>query len=56
MNSYNLSKSGTILIMDDYNFVNLHNIWDKYIEIYNLKDLDINIYNNPYHDIKIVLK
>lgn len=52
INSYRLSKQGTILIMDDYDFPNLHNIWDSYIVKYNLKKLDINVYNSPHHDIK----
>ena len=54
INSYRLSKQGTILIMDDYDFTNLHNLWDSYIIKYNLKPLDINIYNSPHHDIKYV--
>ena len=53
-NSYRLSKHGTILIMDDYNFPNLHNLWDNYIIKYNLKNVDINVYNSPHHDIKYV--
>jgi len=54
INSYRLSKRGTILIMDDYDFPNLHNLWDDYIIKYNLKKLHINIYNSPHHDIKYV--
>ena len=54
INSYRLSKQGTILIMDDYDFPNLHNLWDSYIIKYNLKNLDINVYNSPHHDIKYV--
>ena len=49
-----LSKQRTILIMDDYNFHNLHNLWDSYIIKYNLKKLHINVYNSPHHDIKYV--
>jgi len=54
INSYRLSKQGTILIMDDYDFPNLHKLWDSYIVKYNLKKLDINVYNSPHHDIKYV--
>lgn len=54
INSYRLSKKGTIIIMDDYDFPNLHNIWDSYIIKYKLKKLDINVYNSPHHDIKYV--
>ena len=56
INSYRLSKEGTILIMDDYNFPNLHQLWDEYIIYYDLKSLDINIYSTDGHDIKIVVK
>lgn len=54
INSYRLSKQGTILIMDDYDFPNLHDLWDSYIVKYNLKKLNINLYNSPHHDIKYV--
>jgi len=54
INSYRLSKNGTILIMDDYDFVNLHKLWDNYIVKYNLKKLNISLYNSPHHDIKYV--
>jgi len=54
MNSYRLSKPGSILIMDDYDFPNLHKLWDKYIMNYDLKKLHINVYNSPHHDIKYV--
>ena len=53
-NSYRLSKQGTILIMDDYDFPNLHKLWDSYIIEYNLKKLHINVYNSPHHDVKYV--
>jgi len=54
INSYRLSKQGTILIMDDYDFPNLRELWDSYIVEYNLKPLDINMYDSPHHDIKYV--
>jgi predicted O-methyltransferase YrrM len=54
VNSYRLSKHGTIFIMDDYDFPNLHNLWDNYSIKYNLKSLDINVYNSKHHDIKFV--
>jgi predicted O-methyltransferase YrrM len=54
INSYRLSKKGTILIMDDYDFGNLHVLWDRYIIEYKLNKLNINIYNSPHHDIKFI--
>jgi predicted O-methyltransferase YrrM len=54
INSYRLSKQGTILIMDDYDFPNLHSLWDNYIIKYNLKKLDINVYDSPHHNIKYI--
>jgi len=54
VNSYRLSKKGTILIMDDYDFINLNELWNSCIVKYNLKPLHINLYNSPHHDIKFV--
>ena len=54
INSYRLSKKGTIIIMDDYDFSNLHELWNNYIFKYNLKIPDINLYNSSHHDIKVV--
>lgn len=54
INSYRLSKQGTILIMDDYDFPHLHKLWDNYIAKYNLKKLDIITYESPHHDLKYV--
>jgi predicted O-methyltransferase YrrM len=56
INSYRLSKKGTILIMDDYDFYNLHPLWNYYKNEYNLKSLNIHIYNTHQHDIKYVSK
>jgi predicted O-methyltransferase YrrM len=56
INSYRLSKKGTILIMDDYDFYNLHPLWDYYKNEYNLKSLNIQIYNTHQHDIRFVSK
>lgn len=54
INSYRLSKQGTILIMDDYDFDNLHHLWNRYIIEYNLKKIDITLYKTHYHNIKCV--
>ena len=55
LNSYRLSNKGTILIMDDYDFPNLHHLWNSYITKYNLQKLHINIYHSPHHDVKYIL-
>jgi predicted O-methyltransferase YrrM len=55
LNCYRLSKKGGILIMDDYDFPNLHQLWDKYIRIYGLQELEIGIFASPHHDIKKVV-
>ena len=54
--SIRLSANNTILIMDDYDFPNLHELWDRYINNYKLQPLDIFIYNSPHHDIKYIKK
>ena len=55
INSYRLSKSGTIIIMNDYDFPEIYSVWNKYINIYKLNSLDINLYNSPHHDIKYII-
>jgi hypothetical protein len=42
--------------MDDYDFYNLHPLWDYYKNEYNLKSLNIQIYNTHQHDIRFVSK
>lgn len=54
INSYRLSKPGTILIMNDYNLKNIRYLWNMYINLYDLKNLDIHVYKSPHHDIKYV--
>ena len=56
INSYRLSKQGTIIILNDYNFDNLHGLWNNYVNIYNLRTLNINVYHSPHHDVKYVVK
>ena len=56
VNSIRLSKKGTVLIMDDYDFPNLYELWNKYINSYGLNSLDITVYNSPHHDIKFIYK
>jgi hypothetical protein len=54
LQSYRLSKPGTILVMDDYDFLNLHELWDREQAKYKLKALNIRLYPCIYHDIKFV--
>lgn len=54
--SYKLSKYRSIFIMDDYDFPNLHELWDTYTKKYNLKPLHINVYPSPHHDVKYMVK
>lgn len=54
LNSYRLSKPGTILIMNDYNLKNICYLWNMCVNLYDLKNLDIHIYKSPHHDIKYV--
>ena len=54
-NSYRLSKDGTLLIMNDYDFYNLHGLWDSYVNLYKLVILDIHVYDSPHHDIRYVM-
>lgn len=52
-NSYRLSKDKTIIIMDDYDFNNLKQLWDNFVESHHLKHIDI-FHPTIYHDIKQV--
>jgi len=56
INSYRLSKQGTIIILNDYNFDNLYHLWNNYVNIYNLRTLNINVYHSSHHDVKYVIK
>lgn len=53
-NAYRLSAPGTILIMDDYDFPNLHTLWDIYVKKYNLQKVHVYTYDSSHHDIKFV--
>jgi predicted O-methyltransferase YrrM len=54
LQSFRLSKEGTVLIMDDYDFGNLHALWDWSVCHYSLRPLQISLYPSPHHDIKQV--
>jgi predicted O-methyltransferase YrrM len=56
INSYRLSKQGTIIILNDYNFDNLYHLWNNYVNIYSLRPLNINVHHSPHHDVKYVVK
>ena len=53
INSYKLSKKGTIFIFDDYDFGHLHGLWDSYVKKYLLKNINFEIDNHGLHDIKV---
>lgn len=59
LNSYQLASYRTILIMDDYNFHNLHNLWNSFVKKLHLQPVtydDIcNLRLTQFHDIKIKL-
>jgi predicted O-methyltransferase YrrM len=50
--SYRLARKGAVLIMDDYDFCDLHTLWDEYVESLKLQPLDIHVYPSPHHDIR----
>ena len=56
INSYRMSRHGTILILDDYDFPNLQKMWDKFVKLYDLKPLNILAYDTIHHDAKCVCK
>jgi predicted O-methyltransferase YrrM len=50
--SLRMSKYGTTIIMDDYDFPNINYIWNMFIKINELKDLDTSQYHSLHQDIK----
>lgn len=54
INALRLSKKGTIIIMDDYDFGNLHELWNEYVESYDLQKMTINVYDSIHHDLRYV--
>ena len=54
-NCSHLWKSGSIVIFDDYDHVNLRPLWDKYIILYNLQDPEFDIRRTLFHSIKKIL-
>jgi len=54
-NSFRLSKKGTILILDDYDFQHLHSLWDRYVQKFRLKNLNIYLSETDLHSIKYVI-
>ena len=56
INCSRFTKQGTILIMDDYDFPHIKEMWDSHCKNFNYIPLNIFIYENPYHDIKYALK
>lgn len=56
INSYKLSKQGTIFIMDYYDLPYLTTLWDKYINQYDLKLVNVSIFDTKQQDIKYVNK
>jgi predicted O-methyltransferase YrrM len=54
VNSYSLSKYGTVLVMDDYDFPNLHALWDAAVDFYRLPPLDVPLFPCREHDVRQV--
>jgi predicted O-methyltransferase YrrM len=53
-NCFQLTKMGTILVMDDTDFPELRTLWDHTISLYGLKELQSFVYWTPQHDIRFV--
>jgi predicted O-methyltransferase YrrM len=56
LNAYRLSRTGTVLIMDDYDFPELHKLWDSFILWAKLAPVSVFVYPTPHHDIRCVVK
>lgn len=51
-----LSKPGTIIVMDDYDFANIHRIWDATCKTHNLQPISSHIFNTLKQDMRIVIQ
>ena len=54
LQSYRLSRQGTVLILDDTDIHHLVVLWEGYINKWGLLELDTFKYKTPHHDIRIV--
>jgi predicted O-methyltransferase YrrM len=54
-NCSHLWKSGSLVIFDDYDHINLKPLWNKYIKIYNLQEPNIQLHSTLFHSIKKIL-
>ena len=54
LQSYRLSRQGTVLILDDKDIHHLVVLWEGYINKWGLLELDTFKYKTPHHDIRIV--
>lgn len=50
-NSIRLSQR-TILIVDDYNYQHIRELWDRYVKKYHLQDIDILLFPTDTHSLK----
>jgi predicted O-methyltransferase YrrM len=53
---YRLSKNGTVLILNEYDVVELHSLWDDFVKQHNLQEMVIYLYKTIFQDIKYVVK
>ena len=56
INSYRLSRQGTVIIFNDYNFHHLSESWNTFANLYNLRKLNTTLYGCEEQDIKYVEK
>lgn len=54
--SYRVAHNQTILLMDDYEFPNIQELWNKYINEYNLTGVSSIFFPTTNHDARIVHK
>lgn len=54
--SFRIANNKTIILMDDYDFPNIRQIWDKYIQQYNMIGISSIFFQTQYHDARIANK
>ena len=54
--SYRIADNQTILLMDDYEFPNIQELWNKYISEYKLTGVSSIFFPTANHDARVVHK
>ena len=49
-----MARKGSVVIFDDYDFIELTPIWDGFVKLTGMIPPDSQVYATRYHDLKVV--